>query len=81
MIQAVLCLFHLTSPPQLGFEIASSLGFGNHLVTSLCLSPLIKKERKIWFNFRKQRLSIFSYHRFSECKYQTNIALHCTVFE
>lgn len=43
MIQAVLCVVHLTSPPQLGFEIASSLGFGNPLVTSLYLSLLIKK--------------------------------------
>lgn len=49
MIQAVLCLFHLTSPPQPGFEIASSLGFGNPLVASLCLSPLIKKKKKDLF--------------------------------
>lgn len=44
MIQAVLRVVHLTSPPQLGFEIASSLRFGNPLVTSLYLSLLIKKE-------------------------------------
>lgn len=48
MIQAVLLVVHLTSPPQLGFEIASSLGFGNPLVTSLYLSLLIKKKRFIF---------------------------------
>lgn len=48
MIQAVVCVVHLTSPPQLGFEIASSLGFGNPLVTSLYLSLLIKKKKDLF---------------------------------
>lgn len=65
MIQAVLCVVHLTSPPQLGFEIASSLGFGNPLVTSLYLSLLIKK-KKIYFYLCVDIVDLYMCLQFSQ---------------
>lgn len=41
--------------------------------------PALKETQ--WFNYGKQRLLIYSYQYFSECKYQISVSLNYIVLE